>query len=98
MHLVHLRLRSAPGPGIPLPEQTGDWLRAAALPGDRFEHVSVHPYARPDPVLGVYVLADLPQDALEQVQAACLRTLRGHGELCGWSLVEVKAALPVPPP
>jgi hypothetical protein len=91
MYLIHLRLRCADGHG--LPEQAGAWLRAAAAPEDGVEHVAVHAHAQPDPVLGVYLLADRLEDAEERAVAVCRRVLAARRELRGWELVEGRAPL-----
>jgi hypothetical protein len=94
MYLVHVRLRGALGRA--LPEQTGSWVRAAAGLDDGVEHVSVHRNARPDPVLGVYVIADFLEAAERVAAAVCARALRLRPELRAWAVLEGRVPLLLP--
>ena len=95
MYLVHARLLPAT-PGGPLPPQTGEWVLAAAAPGERVEHVTCHPDARAGPALGVYLLAAGLEQAEAVTAIVCARTLARRRELADWSLLSVCAPL-IPP-
>ena len=91
MYLIHVHLRPDAESG--LPDQTGAWVRAAALPEDQVEHVSVHSGAEPYPVVGLHLLADRLEDAEARAEQVCARALAAHRELRGWSLTEAQAPL-----
>ncbi|MBC3843632.1 hypothetical protein GXW82_35715 [Streptacidiphilus sp. 4-A2] len=78
-------MRSTDRDPLELPADAGAWLLADAHPQERLEHVAVHPHARPDPVLGVYLLADGLEEAEERAAAVCRRVLTFRQELRGWS-------------
>ena len=94
MYLVHVRLRSPRDRA--LPEQTGAWVREAAGRDDGVEHVSVHRHARPDPVLGVYVMADFLEAAEKVAAAVCVRALRLRPELRAWAVLDGQVPLLMP--
>ncbi len=94
MYLIHLHLHSSEYGD--LPEQAGEWLRAVALPEEGVEHVTVHGRALPDPVLGVFVIADRLELAEQRAAAVCQRALAVREELHGWELIEGRAPLIAP--
>ncbi|WP_051942686.1 hypothetical protein [Streptacidiphilus rugosus] len=95
MYLVHLHLHP-PAAADPLPGGIRDWLRAAASPEDRIEHVAVHAGARPVPVVGVYLIADSLDDAETCAARVCGRALAGRQELVGWRLTCAQVPLVTP--
>ncbi|GAA2657249.1 MULTISPECIES: hypothetical protein [Streptomyces] len=58
MYLVHTGLRAPRDAraAIDLPTL----IRSRLGPDDGAEHISVHPHARPDPVIGLYLRAQSP--------------------------------------
>ncbi|MFD9537837.1 hypothetical protein [Streptomyces sp. NPDC060010] len=92
MYLVHAHLRP-PVPGAALPTRLPALAHAAARPEDAVEHISVHADALPDPVIGLYVLADSLPQAEAAAGAVCARLLDGHPELLGWRLVRAEVPL-----
>ncbi|MFJ6621346.1 hypothetical protein ACIQOW_27710 [Kitasatospora sp. NPDC091335] len=83
MYLVHTALRPD-SPGLALPPDARELLLAAALPGDRVEHLVVHPEAFPDPVLGVYLVADSLAEAEGRAAVFCGRVLAAVPGFEGW--------------
>ncbi|MFD5461596.1 hypothetical protein ACFWIQ_02050 [Kitasatospora sp. NPDC127059] len=95
MYLVHVALQ--PGsPGRPLPHDARELLLAAIRPEDRVEHVVVHPYATPDPVLGLYLLADSLTSAERRASAFCRRALATVPPFAGWRAMTAAAPLVAP--
>lgn len=95
MYLVHARLR-APSAGGQLPPHIGELLLSLAAADDPVEHVSAHPNAVPDPVLGFFVLADDLEAAELRAESLCRRALDAFSELRGWILAGVGAPLVAP--
>ncbi|MEU6968827.1 hypothetical protein AB0A71_13995 [Kitasatospora aureofaciens] len=95
MYLVHAALQPVP-PGRPLPADARELLWAAVRPEDRVEHVVVHPEAFPDPVLGVYLLADSLAAAESRTAGFCRRALATVPEFAGWTATKVAAPLVTP--
>lgn len=91
MYLVHVQVRSSAGSG--LPADVAGRILATAVPDERIEHVAVHPYARPYPVLGVVLGADGLEQAEERAAAVVRRTLAAHAELREWEQVTAQAPL-----
>ncbi|GAA2774750.1 MULTISPECIES: hypothetical protein [Kitasatospora] len=91
MYLIHATLRLAPGTGVP--DDLGPRMRALAAPQDRLEHVSVHAGARPDPVVGLYLVADSLHDAEARARTLCLRTVAELPGLAGAEVALVGAPL-----
>ncbi|MET8629732.1 hypothetical protein ABZW30_39410 [Kitasatospora sp. NPDC004669] len=95
MYLVHAALRP-PYAGAPLPPDVGTLLRSLATREEAVEHVSVHPAAEPDPVVGVFVLADRLTDAERRVAELCRRAVSTAAELSGWTYGRVGAPMVTP--
>ncbi|MFJ5549253.1 hypothetical protein [Streptomyces sp. NPDC093225] len=95
MYLIHAALR-APSAADRLPSDCADAVRALARSDTPVEHVSAHPDARPDPVLGVYVLAGSLREAEDRTAALCRRALRELPALRGWAVGRVGAPLVAP--
>ena len=95
MFLIHAALR-APAPGVQLPSATAEFIRY--LPGAEglVEHVSAHPGALPDPVVGVYVLADGLAEAERRTEDLCRRALAEVRALRGWRVTRVGVPLVAP--
>ncbi|WP_219670170.1 hypothetical protein [Streptomyces bambusae] len=91
MYLIHLKLRLEAD--RLLPSGTADLVRAAARPGDRLEHVTVHPDAPGGPVLGLFLLADRLEQAEEAADALCRRALAASPELRGAALLDRQVGL-----
>ncbi len=68
-------------------------MLCCAADGDRIEHVTLHPAARPDPVVGLYLSTRGLFEAERQAAWLLERTLRRHRELLGWDLVRAEAPL-----
>jgi hypothetical protein len=92
MMLIHVRIRPQPS-ADPLPADLGAWLRAAAHPEERIEHVTVHRDAHPHPTLGVFLIADSLAEGEARAAAACRRLLASHPRLAGWELVSAEMPL-----
>jgi hypothetical protein len=60
------------------------------------EHVSVHPDAEPDPVIGVYLLTERMAEAEESARALCARAVITLAPLRGWSVLRAEATLIAP--
>ncbi|MFG2750630.1 hypothetical protein [Streptomyces xanthophaeus] len=73
MYLVHARLRTAPPQD--LPDDLREAARAGLRPGDRIEHLAVHPQPPGHFTLGFYVVADSLEAAEERAESVCLRLL-----------------------
>ncbi|WP_224284807.1 hypothetical protein [Streptomyces sp. LS1784] len=95
MYLVHTVLRPD-APSRALPVDARGILLAAVLPGDRVEHLVVHPDALPDPVLGVYLVADSLAEAEGRAAAFCRRALAAVPAFAGWSAAGTAAPLVAP--
>ncbi|MFF8772435.1 hypothetical protein [Kitasatospora sp. NPDC015120] len=94
MYLVHAALR-APATGRGLPGDLAARLLALGGP-DRVEHVSVHPDALPDAVVGVFLTADRLADAEHRAGELLRRAVEELPALRGWSVGPVRAPLVVP--
>nr|BEK67692.1 hypothetical protein KPHV_49190 [Kitasatospora purpeofusca] len=92
MYLVHTALRSA-APGPSLPPDTRDLLSALVRPGDGIEHLVLHRDAVPEPVLGLYVLADSLAEAEQRATEFCRSALAALPGLRGWRAA--RAAVPL---
>lgn len=95
MYLIHAALR-APSTGIQLPCETGELVRRITDVHNPVEHVSVHPYAQPDPVLGVYLLAASLAEAEERVWTLACRAVAELPSLRGWTVARVGAPFVAP--
>ncbi|MGC9437697.1 hypothetical protein [Streptomyces sp. WG5] len=94
MYLVHVRLCGPPG--RPLPPDAHTLVLSHAQDDDGLEHVCLHPHARPDPVLGLYLIADTLDTAETKAVALCNRALLGTPELDAWSVRSAAAPLITP--
>ncbi|MEU1816298.1 hypothetical protein ABZ543_14035 [Streptomyces roseifaciens] len=92
MYLVHVGLRR-PRRTTELPAEIGELVLSRALPRERIEHISVHPHARPHPVLGVYLLADRLEEAEAHAEQACRRAIARCPQLAWWELVDAQVPL-----
>ncbi|MET9606325.1 hypothetical protein ABZZ17_14805 [Streptomyces sp. NPDC006512] len=95
MYLIHAALR-APSPDIRLPSSTAEFIRGLPGAADLVEHVSAHPGALPDPVVGVYVLADGLDEAERRTESLCRRALEEVRALRGWTVTRVGVPLVTP--
>lgn len=95
MYLVHAGLR-APSADAQLPPHTADLVRGLADADGPVEHVSAHPHAQPDPVLGVFLLADSLNEAERRAEDLCRRALDALPALRGWRVGRVGAPLVAP--
>ncbi|MFE9634220.1 hypothetical protein [Streptomyces sp. NPDC006463] len=73
MYLVHARLRTAPP--AHLPDDLREAARAGLDPGDRVEHLAVHPQSAGHFTLGFYLVADCLEEAERRAESACRRLL-----------------------
>ncbi|MEV7024828.1 hypothetical protein [Kitasatospora sp. NPDC093558] len=94
MYLVHVSLHRAPG--AELPEETADWVRAAARPDERVEHVVAHPRAVPAPVVGIFLLADRLEDAEALALLVYRRAMAQRPGLAGWLPLHARVPLLAP--
>ena len=74
MYLVHVHLELPPG--RELPPDVRALVRSAIVPGDRVEHVAVHPRSPYRLTLGCYLLAAALEEAEERAVQVCERLLR----------------------
>jgi hypothetical protein len=88
--------RRPPYASAELPPNPDVLLRSLAAPAEPVEHVSVHPDAAPDPVVGVFVLADRLEDAERRAATLCRRAVDTTAELRGWTYRRVGAPPVVP--
>ncbi|MEV6208683.1 hypothetical protein [Kitasatospora sp. NPDC051914] len=95
MYLIHAALR-APAPMAQLPSECADFVRGLADSEGPVEHVSAHPQAQPDPVLGVYLLAASLGEAERRTESLCRRALQEVPALRGWTVARVGAPLVAP--
>ncbi len=94
MYLIHAQLSAPPG-GF-LPSDAARRALALARPGERVEHVTAHPDAVPDPVLGVFLVAESLTEAEALAAVLCRRLLNTHTALAGWGLRRAQAPLLAP--
>ncbi|MFD9129296.1 hypothetical protein [Kitasatospora sp. NPDC059571] len=94
MYLIHVQLRP-PTAGSPLPDGIAGLVHAAAAEEDRLEHVAVHAAAEPDPVIGLYLIADRLAEAESRAAVLCRRVLSAAA-LHGWSVSRAAAPLVAP--
>ncbi|MEI7031262.1 hypothetical protein [Streptomyces pratensis] len=94
MYLIHARLQAPPG--ACLPAEAARLVLALARPGERVEHVTAHPHAVPDPVLGIFVVAESLSEAEALAEALCHRLLNTCTTLAGWGLSAAEAPLLAP--
>ncbi|GGN94040.1 hypothetical protein GCM10011579_093170 [Streptomyces albiflavescens] len=92
MFLVHISLRPR-WPAAEMPPSAAESIARSCTDRDGFEHVSVHPGAFPDPVVGFYVQAG----SLEEAETAAL-SLWGHAsstvaELQAWEPTRAEVPL-----
>ena len=81
MYLVHAHLELPPG--AQLPHNVRALVRSAIVPGDRVEHVAVHPRSPYRLTLGFYLLAAVLEEAEERAVRVCERLLRDVPHLGG---------------
>ncbi|MEU8775011.1 hypothetical protein [Streptomyces sp. NPDC048606] len=97
MYLVHVGVRAPFGAARLAPDVAGSIRALAEADEDGpVEHVSAHPYALPDPVVGVYVLADTLGEAERRTEALCRRAVRDVRALRGWHVTGVGVPLLAP--
>ncbi|MFH9858860.1 hypothetical protein [Streptomyces sp. NPDC017202] len=60
------------------------------------EHVTAHPHAVPDPVLGVFLVAESLTEAEAMTTVLCRRLLNSHTGLSGWGLRRAQVPLLAP--
>ncbi|SEM40456.1 hypothetical protein [Streptacidiphilus jiangxiensis] len=94
MYLVHVRL-GEPG-HAPLPDDAAALVRSCARPADGLEFVVAHPAAMPDPVLGLFLIADSLADAEARAFRICRLALERYAPLSTWALVEAQVPLLTP--
>ncbi|MFI9324929.1 hypothetical protein ACIGXI_34845 [Kitasatospora aureofaciens] len=95
MYLIHVRLRPS-APGGRLPHGIGTLLRAAALPADGIEHISVHAEARPHPTLGLYLTADSLRTAEDRAARLARRWVAEVPALADWQPVSAEVPFVAP--
>ncbi|MGW0391587.1 hypothetical protein ACWDYJ_11945 [Streptomyces sp. NPDC003042] len=95
MYLIHAGFR-APSAGGQLPPHTADIIRSLADAQDPVEHISAHPDALPDPVVGFFLVADSLNEAELRTEALCRRALDEVQALRGWTLARLGAPLVAP--
>lgn len=91
MYLVHAHLELPDG--AQLPGHIRDLVRSSIVPGDRVEHVAVHPRPPTRLTLGLYLLADALEEAEERAVGVCARLLGDVPELAGTRLTGVGVPL-----
>ncbi|MFE5584404.1 hypothetical protein [Kitasatospora sp. NPDC056531] len=79
-----------------LPQGSGGLVRSIAMPHEEIEHISVHHGSTPDPVLGVFLIADRLESAEAVVARLCRRAIDTLPALRGWSVARVGAPLVAP--
>ncbi|MFJ4691550.1 hypothetical protein [Streptomyces sp. NPDC088766] len=79
MYLVHTHLELPCGEQ--LPHDVKVLVRSAILPGDRVEHVAVHPRSSSALTLGFYVVAGALDEAEERAVRVCGRLRRAVPQL-----------------
>ncbi|MCX5198630.1 hypothetical protein OOK31_32895 [Streptomyces sp. NBC_00249] len=97
MYLIHAGLR-APSGGGQLPVRAAESMLALAETdvNTPVEHVSAHAHALPDPVVGVYVLAENLEAAERAAEVLCRRAVEEVRALRGWTVTRVGAPLVAP--
>jgi hypothetical protein len=94
MYLIHAYLRM--GEGTALAADTAALITGFAETGDRLEHVVVHPYAQPGPVLGLFLRAANVEAAEKAAAALCRRAFAAPGAFPrGTTLLGCATAIPV---
>ncbi|MFF3819906.1 hypothetical protein ACFYYD_25490 [Streptomyces bluensis] len=95
MYLVQLSVNPPPHGGE-LPGGIREVIAACASEADALEHVSVLPFARPRPVIGLFLRAASPALAEESARCLWYKAASSHPPLVGWelSLAEVPLLLP----
>lgn len=73
MYLVHARLRTVPPAEVP--DDLREAVRAGLRPGDRVEHLAVHPQSAGHFTLGFYLLSDSLEAAERHAESVCHRLL-----------------------
>ncbi|MFJ1967521.1 hypothetical protein ACIO93_02510 [Streptomyces sp. NPDC087903] len=91
MYLVHVHLELPSGEQ--LPANIGAVVRSAIVPGDRVEHVAVHPRSASGLTLGFYLLADVLEEAEERAVQVCGRLLREIPQLGAASMTSAGVPL-----
>ncbi|MFF9625668.1 hypothetical protein [Streptomyces griseosporeus] len=94
MYLVHAHLQLPPGDV--LPPDVRESVRSCIRPGDRVEHVAVHPQPPSRLTLGFYVLADGLEEAEQRAVGVCGRLLAEVPQLAEARLTG--AGVPLLPP
>ncbi|MEV6583765.1 hypothetical protein AB0M92_37160 [Streptomyces sp. NPDC051582] len=83
MYLVHTGLRAPRDTFAPADLRL--LIRSRLGPDDGAEHVSVHPHARPDPVIGLYLRAGSLAEAEEHAAILIRLLLSRCPELADWT-------------
>ena len=91
MYLVHTHLELPSGEQ--LPRDVRALVRSAILPGDRVEHVAVHPRSSSALTLGFYVVAGALDEAEERAVRVCARLLGDVPQLASARLTGAGAPL-----
>ncbi|GLX24169.1 hypothetical protein [Streptomyces lavendulae] len=91
MYLVHAGLR--PPRDASAAVDLRSLIRSRLGPDDGAEHVSVHPHARPDPVIGVYLRAGSLVEAEEHAAVLVRLLLSRCPELVGWTPLRAQVPL-----
>ncbi|UQX02338.1 hypothetical protein [Streptomyces sp. RerS4] len=97
MHLVHVTVRTCSF-GAQLPSEAPGLIFDLAESDEDgpVEHVTAHPHALPDPVVGVYVLADSLAEAERRTEALCRRAFQDVRALRDWRVTRVGVPLLTP--
>ncbi|MGE7386412.1 hypothetical protein ACQKM2_13145 [Streptomyces sp. NPDC004126] len=83
MYLVHTGLRAPCDASVPTDLRS--LIRSRLGPDDGIEHVSVHPRALPDPVIGLYLCAGSLREAEDRAAGLVRLLLSRCPELAGWT-------------
>ncbi|MER6444107.1 hypothetical protein [Streptomyces venezuelae] len=83
MYLVHAGLRAPRDTCAAIDLRS--LIRSRLGPGDGAEHISVHPHARPDPVIGLYLRAGSLVEAEEHAAVLIRLLLSRCPELADWT-------------
>ncbi|MFF5185284.1 hypothetical protein ACFY30_16105 [Streptomyces sp. NPDC000345] len=91
MYLVHAHLELPSGER--LPPDIRAVVRSSIIPGDRVEHVAVHPRSASALTLGFYLLAGVLEEAEERAVRVCDRLRRDVPQLATARLTGAGAPL-----
>ncbi|MFB6560848.1 hypothetical protein ACFCYH_18590 [Streptomyces sp. NPDC056400] len=91
MYLVHAGLRAPRDASAAVDLRS--LIRSCLGPDDGAEHVSVHPHARPDPVIGMYLRAGSLVEAEEHAAILIRLLLSRCPELADWTPLRAEVPL-----